>query len=580
LLRPIAMWIIFKKACFTQPREIESCVALKSHRENRELDSAQSYRSRSACRTVSLRKYILDDSTMRFWRSLPQNRSVPHTTMEEHDCVPLDRAVEDGRRVAATDEIFDAYCSRLVTAEAALFVFLVTRAVVGLATAPDGAGVVQAATPTRGEGSDSGRHGRARARAAFALVLPAHASSRDATLWTRTDGAERDVRVSANLARAVRATLHDVCIAAPHAALHELPDRLADMWTHAKRTSPRLSVKALRYAVGEWARGPEDGALAFEHAKTHSETSDSETRSEASETPSETRPKRRRVECVSVSAEPETPARRARSRRRRPRAHPPPTISTVAELLRAYAATYVGRRHACGYEIVVSKRSTTTADTAFRFDEFFAVQCVSTVLRSEPWQRLVKGVDMPADDAFLCVELDEELGRDVDALIHSHSRTHALARSSHPPPHSHRTPRAGTRRGNRSFRPCHRTPAPGQHACTCFHRRARAHARTQKSTAPSCCWSDTAPASIAVFLDTVQKLIDLGNHDGAVTMPGVVMRHMNGERVVCDGKCPTLIVTQGGPCPTPATDAPRISHWITLRSIWPCLVRTWRYVLR
>jgi hypothetical protein len=46
-----------------------------------------------------------------------------------------------------------------------------------------------------------------------------------------------------------------------------------------------------------------------------------------------------------------------------------------------------------------------------------------------------------------------------------------------------------------------------------------------------------------VFLDTVQKLIDLGNHDGAVTMPGVVMRHMNGERVVCDGKCPTLIVT-------------------------------------
>jgi hypothetical protein len=56
---------------------------------------------------------------------------------------------------------------------------------------------------------------------------------------------------------------------------------------------------------------------------------------------------------------------------------------------------------------------------------------------------------------------------------------------------------------------------------------------------------DTAPASIAVFLDTVQKLIDLRNHDGAVTMPGVgvVMRHMNGERVVCDGKCPTLIVT-------------------------------------
>jgi hypothetical protein len=40
----------------------------------------------------------------------------------------LDRAVEDGRRVAATDELFDAYCSRLVTAEAALFVFLVTRA--------------------------------------------------------------------------------------------------------------------------------------------------------------------------------------------------------------------------------------------------------------------------------------------------------------------------------------------------------------------------------------------------------------------------------------------------------------------
>jgi len=57
---------------------------------------------------------------------------------------------------------------------------------------------------------------------------------------------------------------------------------------------------------------------------------------------------------------------------------------------------------------VVSKRSTTTADTAFRFDEFFAVQCVSTVLQSEPWQRLVKGVDMT--DAFLCVELDEELG--------------------------------------------------------------------------------------------------------------------------------------------------------------------------
>jgi hypothetical protein len=337
-----------------------------------------------------------------------------HGGMEEPDRVSLDRAVEDGRRVAATDELFDAYCSRLVTAEAALFVFLVTRAVVGLATAPNGAGVVQAATSTRGEGSDSGRHGRARARAAFALVLPAHASSRDATLWTRT-GAERDARVSANLARAVRATLHDVCIATAHAALHELPDRLADMWTHAKRTSPRLSVKALRYTVGEWVRGPEDDVLTVEHAMTHSETSDSETRSEASETPSETRPKRRRVECKSASAEPETPARRASSRRRRSRAHPPPTISTVAELLRAYAAAYVRRRHACGYEIEVSKRST-TADTAFRFDEFFAVQCVSTVLQSEPWQRLVKGVEV-TDDAFLCVSLDEELGRDVDALI-------------------------------------------------------------------------------------------------------------------------------------------------------------------
>jgi len=76
----------------------------------------------------------------------------------------------------------------------------------------------------------------------------------------------------------------------------------------------------------------------------------------------------------------------------------------VAELLRAYAAAYVRRRHPCGYEIEVSKRST-TADTAFRFDEFFAVQYVSAVLQSEPWQRLVKGVDV-TDDAFLCVSLD------------------------------------------------------------------------------------------------------------------------------------------------------------------------------
>jgi hypothetical protein len=76
--------------------------------------------------------------------------------------VSLDRAVEDGRRVAATDELFDAYCSRLVTAEAALFAFLVTRAVVGLATATDAAVVVQAATPTRSEGSVCSRASRAR----------------------------------------------------------------------------------------------------------------------------------------------------------------------------------------------------------------------------------------------------------------------------------------------------------------------------------------------------------------------------------------------------------------------------------
>ena len=56
---------------------------------------------------------------------------------------------------------------------------------------------------------------------------------------------------------------------------------------------------------------------------------------------------------------------------------------------------------------------------------------------------------------------------------------------------------------------------------------------------------DTAPESIAVFQDTLQKLVDLGDHDGAIIMPnvGVVMRHMCGERVVCDGKCPTLICT-------------------------------------
>ena len=67
--------------------------------------------------------------------------------MEEPDRVLLDRAVEDGRQAPA--ELFDAYCSRLVTAEAALFAFLVTRAVVGLATATDAAVVVQAATPAR-----------------------------------------------------------------------------------------------------------------------------------------------------------------------------------------------------------------------------------------------------------------------------------------------------------------------------------------------------------------------------------------------------------------------------------------------
>lgn len=180
------------------------------------------------------------------------------------------------------------------------------------------------------------------------------------------------------------------------------------------------------HAVGEWARGPEDGAAetpSDARTPSDSETSSdaepsdserlSETPSEASEAHSMARPKRRRVECKSASARPEIPARRVRSRRR-PRAHPP-TISTVAELLRAYAAAYVRRRHPCGYEIEVSKRST-TADTAFRFDEFFAVQYVSAVLQSEPWQRLVKGVDV-TDDAFLRVSLDGEIGRDVDVLI-------------------------------------------------------------------------------------------------------------------------------------------------------------------
>ena len=117
-----------------------------------------------------------------------------------------------------------------------------TRGVVGLATRHDAGVAISRATSPRGDGTQ----GRARARAAVALVLSAHASARDAALWP--DGGS-GVDISARLAMDVKAALGDVCHATAAAELPDLPEQLADLWNHAKSTAPRLSVVALRRQI-------------------------------------------------------------------------------------------------------------------------------------------------------------------------------------------------------------------------------------------------------------------------------------------------------------------------------------------
>jgi hypothetical protein len=168
--------------------------------------------------------------------------------METTDRDALDMAIRDAQ--GGKDELLRMYVRQATTAEALLFAFLVTHAVVGLATAPDADKAILAAMASRSKGTDGDRRGRARARAAFCLVLPGHASDRDMHLWG-AQGKENHVTVPTSLAEDVQAALGDVCLATADADLASLPKRLADMWD--QHAAPRLSVVELRRAISSWA---------------------------------------------------------------------------------------------------------------------------------------------------------------------------------------------------------------------------------------------------------------------------------------------------------------------------------------
>lgn len=85
-------------------------------------------------------------------------------------------------------------------------------------------------------------------------------------------------------------------------------------------------------------------------------------------------------------------------------------------MLQAYAAAYVERIPPCGYVIGLAKRTATAADTAFRFDEFFAVQHVLASLHAKPWKRLADDVATD-DEALLCVPIDARLHASMDKLL-------------------------------------------------------------------------------------------------------------------------------------------------------------------
>jgi hypothetical protein len=99
--------------------------------------------------------------------------------------------------------------------------------------------------------------------------------------------------------------------------------------------------------------------------------------------------------------------------RRRVSSTPRTAPSTVAQLLRAFAAAYVERLPPCGYTVGLA-RPAAAADTAFHFDEFFAVQHVLASLQAEPWMRLAL---FPDDEMLLHVPLDASLHANIDALL-------------------------------------------------------------------------------------------------------------------------------------------------------------------
>ena len=350
--------------------------------------------------------------------------------MEASDRAELDKAVKDAQQHARSD-LLRVYCSRVATTEAALFAYLVTRALVGLA---DAEAAILATTAYRGEGTEANRRG-------CALVLPGHISARDSGMRDLENGESEDA-VTKRLARDVNTALRDVCIATADIDLASLPACVAKMWEHAKHKATRLSVALLRSAIRAWAF-PEDPAQPTgvgegeglpeseeeeawgkhtDECENGEDIEGSDRGHESDEEPSADeqaapprsksatlrRSKRRRLEVATPRAAQVTAPRRRVSST--PRTAP----STVAQLLRAFAAAYVERLPPCGYTVGLAKRPAAAADTAFHFDEFFAVQHVLASLQAEPWMRLAL---FPDDETLLHVPLDASLHANIDALL-------------------------------------------------------------------------------------------------------------------------------------------------------------------
>jgi len=312
--------------------------------------------------------------------------------MEAADKEALAGAVSDAREGGPTLP----YVRRAASAEAVLFAFLVTRAVVGLATAPDAEAAVSAAIAKRGAKP------RGRARAAFALVLPAHASRRDNALWPQSEDSGKSAwreEVSRNLVESVRATLSAVCAATTTSDLADLPARLDDMWGHVKLHAPRLSVTELRLAIDSWALS---GADSQSDADGDVDDASPAQKALPPRTPPASTSKKRRAprRLKKPASQPESPRRGSKKQR----------AATLDELQEAYAAAFVSDLPECG--CTIEHRG---VPTAFWLAEFLAARHVLAVLGAPPWQRLAKAAT-GADDV-VHVALDSDIRADVDLLL-------------------------------------------------------------------------------------------------------------------------------------------------------------------